>query len=264
MKWFLVLLCGLLCVSCVPARPPISTEVSDTTQTSVSTPAPALMSAFFGLDHALPATSNQLCQNAEGQNGMPLIFPLELEITTLQAGDFRVVTQSGQVKPVYCVTPAPALDPGELRTILLIGDYGTKSDQPVRVKVVGNLLDKTSQYNFKGQTVGVIPLEAGPTLVLAQTAPKTEWSQKTSRASACPSQSVQVVRVTWAGGITRPDGAPVGEAERLGYQVMLESAGGNKRLHTPFALADLGDNDNNHDLCLDVTDRAIQSRNRNS
>jgi hypothetical protein len=259
MKCFLALCFGLFLFSgCVPARPPSSTEVLDTTQPGAGKPAPALISAFFGLDHALPTSSNQICNNAKGQNGMPVVFPLELEMTSLQAGDFQIVTQSGQLKSVYCVTPAPALDPGEFRTLLLIGDYGTKNDQPVRVNVVGGLLDSTSQFNFKGQSVSVTPLEAGPTLVLAHLATKAEWSRKATRATSCPSQSVQVVRVTWAGGVTRPDGAPVGEAERLAYQVTLESANGSRRVITPFALADLSDNDNNHDLCLDVSDQVTR------
>ena len=39
-----------------------------------------------------------------------------------------------------CVTPMPALDVGELRTILLIGEYGSAENQPVKVDIVGNLL----------------------------------------------------------------------------------------------------------------------------
>jgi len=217
-----------------------------------------LISAFFGLDHALPNAANELCSGAGGQNGMPVVFPLELDVETIQAGDFKVQTRSGKSHSVLCVTPAPAFDSGELRTILLIGDYGNQKDPPVRVSVVGNLLDSSQKQNFKGQSISVIPLEAGPTIVLAQKAPKAEWSEKNSEATVCPSKTLQVVRITWAGGVTRADGKDVGEDERKAYRVTLKRPDGSESTVTPFALADLNDNDNNHDLCLDLEGTATQ------
>ncbi len=241
---------------CISA--PSSTAQTDTTPATVTTQAPELLSAFFGLDHALPGIANMICSGAKGQNGMPVVFSLELDIDSLQAGDFAVRTQSGQTKSVFCVSPAPATDPGELRTMLLIGDFGSKQDPPVQVQVVGNLLDKTKQRNFKGRSIEVIPLAAGPTLILAEVAPKSEWSQKSSRgATACPDSSKQVVRVTWTGGVTRLDDADVGDPERLAYSVRVAGADGAERDIVPFALGDLNDGDNNHDLCLDTVDRAL-------
>lgn len=42
-----------------------------------------------------------------------------------------------------------------------------------------------------------------------------------------------------------------GETERRLYQITISQSDGSTRLIAPFALADLGDGDNNHLLCLD-------------
>jgi hypothetical protein len=126
----------------------------------------------------------------------------------------------------------------------------------VEVEIVGNILDETKQQSFKGRSIAVIPLAAGPTLILAEVVPRPEWSRKTSRgATACPDASKQVVRVTWTGGVTRLDDADVENPERLAYRVRVAGADGAEREIVPFALGDLGDSDNNHDLCLDTEDR---------
>ncbi|NJN17597.1 MAG: hypothetical protein HC822_15670 [Oscillochloris sp.] len=67
-----------------------------------------------------------------------------------------------------------------------------------------------------------------------------------------PAATLQVVRVVWAGGITRPDNGEPGDAERMLYQVRLRQPDGAVLNGAPFALGDLGDGDNNHLLCLDV------------
>jgi hypothetical protein len=251
-----VVVCALSASGCMAIRS--SKAQVDTTPPNVTAQSPELLSAFFGLDHALPARANLICSGAEGQSGMPVVFPLELDIDTLQSGDFAVRTKSGQTRSVLCVSPAPALDAGELRTILLIGDFGSKDDPPVAVEIVGNLLDIAKRRNFRGRSIEVIPLSAGPTMVLAEVAPNTEWSEKRSRrATACPPTSKQVVRVTWTGGVTRLDEADVGGPERLAYRVQVMDGDGAAREIVPFALADLDDGDNNHDLCLDTEDRAV-------
>jgi len=61
-----------------------------------------------------------------------------------------------------------------------------------------------------------------------------------------------VVRVTWTGGVTKPGGDEIDDVERVQYKVTVLLEDGSKIEVTPFALADLGDSDNNHELCLDV------------
>ena len=224
-----------------------------------------VLSAFYGLDNGLPFSSNVgICRGGGKADGMPVIFDHEVDVNTLQAGDFRVVTKLGKVGEVICVTLFPALDMGELRTALLVGEFGSATDDPpVTVEIVGNLLSLDQTVNFKSAKIDVTPLLPGPTLILAEIVPQEQWQlgkeSGTGRGSGdgCPQGTTQIVRVVWAGGVERTDGEEPGDAERLLYQVTLEQSDGSSKIVTPFALADIGDGDNNHLLCLDVTGTPI-------
>ncbi len=240
---------------------PVDTTKTDVTATTDANGKPAqLLSAFFGLDNGFPGISDQaICEGAGGKDGMPVIFSHEVDLSTMQAGDFKVTTASGQVGKLLCVTLAPADDAGELRTVLLVGEYGSKDDPPATVEVVGNLLSIDGSVNFKGASVKAIPLQDGPTMILAQTLPKERLALgKKATAlpwgggSGCPVGTRQVVNVTWVGGVTKPGGDEVDDVERQLYKVTVEQADGSQIQATPFALGDLGDGDNNHRLCLDV------------
>jgi hypothetical protein len=220
-----------------------------------------LLSAFFGLDNGLPLSTNVgICRGGGKADGMPVIFDHEVAVKTIQAGDFRVVTESGKIGKVTCVTLFPALDTGELRTALLVGEFGSATgDPPVSIQITGNLLSLDGTINYKNAQIAVTPLLPGPTLILAEVVPQAQWqidkAAGTGRGSGsgCPQGTTQVVRVVWAGGVIRADGTEPGEAERLLYQVTLEQNDGTQKKVVPFALADLGDSDNNHLLCLNVT-----------
>ncbi|MCY3927398.1 MAG: hypothetical protein OXG81_03895 [Acidobacteria bacterium] len=218
------------------------------------------LSAFFGLDNALPGVANILCQGASGQDGMPIVLSHTVDAETLQAEDFRIVTRSGSERTPICSTLRPASDPGELRTVLLIGQFGdAASDPPAKVLIVGDLFSDGvtgDPVNFRGTETSVTPLDAGPSLVLAEVVPEDGWSTE-SRGSACPEGIQQVVRATWAGGVRLPDGDDAGDAERALYRVTVKRPDGSTDEIVPAALADLGDNDNNHLLCLDTSAPAI-------
>ena len=224
-----------------------------------------ILSAFFGLDNGFPPWANLICRGAAGADGMPVIFSHEIDFETLQPGDFRVTTASGEIGLIYCVTLAPAIDPGELRTVLLVGEFGSADDDPpVRVEIVGNLHSLDGTVNFKGAEIAVTPLEPGPTLVLAENLPSEVWnlgreSDGTWGSSCgCPEEGVrQVVRVTWDGGITLENGDEPGDVERQLYTVTVQAADGTTRSIHPFALGDLEDGDNNHELCLNTMDTPL-------
>lgn len=245
---------------------------SDATQTEVAARRhadgrdAALISAFFGLDDALPdrVTDRVACDGAGGADGMPIIFSHEVDITTLEPGDIRITRASGAIGEIRCLTLAPADDPGELRTALLAGDYGSPEDPPVTVEIIGNVLSLDNTVNFIGARLPVTPLEDGPTLVWAEIVPDTQWSlgrKATSLAwgggSGCPQGSRQIVRATWNGGVTKPGGEPADGAEGALYQVEVMHEDEQRSTITPFALADIGDGDNNHLLCLDETAPAL-------
>jgi hypothetical protein len=97
-------------------------------------------------------------------------------------------------------------------------------------------------------------------MVWAEIVPEDEWELGKEASplawgggSGCPEGTQQVVRVTWAGGVTKPGGDEADDVERAQYKVTVLLEDGSKIEVTPFALADLGDGDNNHKLCLDVT-----------
>ena len=221
------------------------------------------LSAFFGLDNNLPFGANRICLGAAGKDGMPVVLSHTLDTETLQPEDFRIVTRSGTERTPICSTFRPATDAGELRTVLLIGEFGDAADDPpVKVLVVDDLFsDGTSggSVNFRGTQTHVTPLDAGPSLVLAEVVP--EGGRSTGdRGSACPGGTQQVVRATWAGGVRRPDGDEAGDAERTLYRVTVERSDGSRHEIVPSALADLGDRDNNHHLCLDTSAPAVSVR----
>ena len=229
----------------------------------VSREAAALLSAFFGLDNNLPFLANRLCLGASGMDGMPVVLSRTVDPETLQAEDFRVLTVSGAEQTPHCVTLRPAQDPGELRTVLLIGEFGNADNAPpASVKVVGDLLSEDTQSqtgeraNFRGLHTTVIPLSAGPSLVLAERIPVANLATET-RGTTCPEGIQQVVRVTWAGGVRRPGREEPGDEERRLYRVTVEREDGSPGEIVPAALADLEDGDNNHLLCLDTPDTAI-------
>ena len=222
-----------------------------------------LLSAFFGLDNALPFLSRLICRGAPGMDGMPVIFSTEIDHTTMQAGDFRVTTASGATGQMHCVTLLPATDAGELRTVLLVGEFGeAETDPPSRVEIVGHLHSIDGTLDFRGARVDVTPLAPGPSLVMAEIADPTArdlgLGQRRTDGDDCPTDGIQqAVRVVWAGGVTLENGDEPGDAERDLYRVTVRAEDASEREITPVALADLGDGDNNHLLCLDTADTAV-------
>lgn len=265
-----LLLSSIMLIGCqrmLLAAPLTGTEQSDTTGNSDLTResdgrSAELLSAFFGLDNGLPQRSNAICPGAGGADGMPVIFSHELDVDTLQPGDFRVTTAGGSVGELTCVTMLPAIDPGELRTALLVGEFGSaQTDPPVTVEIVGNVHSIDNTVNFKGAVTEVTPLDLGPTLILAETLPETIWrlgresNGSVGSSTGCPTEGVQqIVRVVWAGGVTTVNNEEAGDLERNAYSVTVKNADGSTTDVTPFALGDLADNDNNHELCLDTAD----------
>jgi len=215
-----------------------------------------VLNAFFGLDNKLPLLAGwRVCSGAGGKDGMPLVLDHELDVKTMEAGDFSVVTRGGAKGSVHCVTVMPAADAGEIRTVLLVGEFGSAAgDPPAAVEVTGNLISKDGAVNFRGAKVGVTPLEAGPSIVLAEMVPLDQVPVREGNwgaGSGCPADTRQIVRVVWSGGVRRKDGDEVGEFERRQYRVEMEVG----KAVTPFALGDLQDGDNNHLLCLDTREK---------
>lgn len=213
---------------------------------------PEILTAFFGLDNALTQRARLIYKNAPGQDGMPLVFSHEIDPKTIQGSDFEVTSKNGTKYVVEAASLLPANEEFELRTILLIGEYGNYPDnEPVSVKVVGDLLSR-SRHNFKGLEKEVIPLENGPVLSYAE---YFSFDEKypyvgKGRGCDCPKEETQfVVKAVWSGGVRALNGEELGENEKNDFKVKLLK-GSDTLLVSPFQLADLSDNDNNIDLCF--------------
>lgn len=211
-----------------------------------------ILTAFFGLDNALPPTTRVMYRKAPGKDGMPLVFSLEVDPTTLDASDFQVTTKNGSTFDVEAVTLLPAEEEYELRTALLIGEYGNFPDNPpVLVTIVDELAGRTGA-SFKGGSAKVIPLEAGPVLSYAEyfTFADDYPYVKEGSGCDCPKETTKmVVKTVWSGGVRALNGDELGDNERKAFEVTIVQ-GSDTVTVAPFRLADLADNDNNIDLCL--------------
>ena len=226
--------------------------LSDSVPEINKTREPRLLTAFFGLDNGLTQRSRLIYKNAPGQDGMPLVFSHELDPKTLEGADFAVTTKDGNVHLVEAASLLPANEEFELRTVLLIGEYGNHPDNPpVSVEVVGDLTARTGQ-NFKGKSIEVIPLPEGPVLSYAEyfTFDEDYPYIESGNGCDCPKEETRtVVKAVWSGGVRALNGDELGENEKDNFIVTMVNGSDTLKV-TPFQLADLGDNDNNIDLCL--------------
>jgi len=217
-----------------------ATQVGGVATGTLSVPAPQdarPLSAFFGLDETFPVGGAVVlgCAVAAGLDGMPVVFSQPVDNASLVASHFVVVAVSGVRRGPLCVTLRPADSPGEMRTVLLLGQLGgaasgNESDAPVTLEVVGDLLSADG-VSFAGTSVAVTPLAAPPSLVLAEEMAVT--------AAACNAGVERSVRVTWNGGVS-PD------PPASSYKLRVDDG----RLVEATTISDLGDNDNHHVLCF--------------
>ncbi len=238
----------LLLVSC--GRCTGGSDASDAavSRDVVPTTTARILDVFFGLDHALPARVLPLCAEGVGLDGIPVTFSARVVPISPNPSAFRITTRSGATHTPVCTTVRPAADPSERQTVLMMGELGSDpGDPPVRLDIVGSVpLDDGSDARGLSST-HVTPLQAGPSLLLA-----LRYLPGDLAGTACPVAATrQIVQVTWNGGVTKPGGGDPSDAERQRMHVRVAAGDGGTRDVIPFALADLGDNDNYVQLCLD-------------
>ena len=217
-----------------------------------------LVSAFFGLDNALP--SLLLCNQQVGLlDGMPINFKFPLDASSLSETDFEVIDSLGNIHTPICVSMAPADENGENRTVLLLGEFGTAViNPPIEVRVVGDLLTTNTLsgesvcsaiINLNGITTkNVIPLADGPSLFFAQ--------RIDGNLNECNS-GTQTIQVAWNGGITPFIGGDT-ESDLFEYYVGYSYCSGDLIPHVPISIVDINDNDNFHQLCFSTSDEIVK------
>ena len=216
-----------------------------------------LVSAFFGLDNALPSI---LCnQLGSLLDGMPVNFRFPLDSSSLSGTNFEVVDSLGNIHIPMCAVLAPANENGENRTVLLLGEFGTAvTNPPVEVRVVGDLftIDTLSGesvcsaiINLNGiSTTNVIPLADGPSLFFAQ--------RIDGNLNECNS-GTQTIQVAWDGGITPYISGDI-ESDLFQYYIGYSDSSGVLIPHIPISIADIDDNDNFHQLCFSTSDEIVK------
>ena len=212
---------------------------------------PRILEFYYGLD-MLPPIANLLCMNmvVAGQDGAPVTFSVQLDGDSVAPSDFIVETATGERVTPDCATLRPAVKALELRTVLLIGTFGTADSQPRAVEVVG-VLQELNGAEFGGlRFEDVTPLEAGPDLVLAE----RYLPDNPGIGGECPPDSAQVVQLVWGGGVTGPAGTALEEPQRLGVSIQLEDG----TTVQPTALVD-DDPDNFVIACLDASSPAVEA-----
>ena len=211
-----------------------------------------LISAFFGLDNAMPQKSMGIWSKAPGKDGMPLVFSHEIDPTTLNPDAFLITTQRGDKLNVAFATFKPAIEAFELRTILLIGEFGnTPNNEPKEVKIVGDLKTRDGQ-NLKGQKIEVTPLTNGPFISYAEyfmLDKEYPFREKGSGCDCPKTETEMVIRTVWAGGVRATNGKELGKKELTSFSITLIQNSDTIKVH-PFHIADINDNDNNIDLCI--------------
>ena len=221
---------------------------ADKNDLALEEPQSKILSAYHGLD-ALPAGANILCPiSVEGEDGMPVVFSVQIDSNSVMTDAFQVETTSGDMVTPICATLAPALEMQEQRTVLLAGPFGTRNATPLAVEVVGALEDIIGQSLQGERFTNITPLEAGPSLVLAE---RFEVDAP-GIVGECPTATQQVLQITWEGGVSGPMGSRLGEPQRLGISVLLQDG----QTVTPIALAD-DDPDNHVLVCLDEVTAAV-------
>ena len=210
---------------------------------------PRILSIYHGLD-PLPPRATRLCglPPAANQDGMPVVFSVQVDGDTISASAFAVETSSGEIVTPLCATLRPALEPLEQRTVLLIGEFSPADALPVSVEIVGQLQDVNGNSLVGLTGKKVTALESGPSLVYAE---RFSPSQS-GLAGECPEQTVQAVQLTWEGGVTGPQGTDLAEAQRTAVTILLDDG---KSVH-PLALGD-DDPDNHVIACIAESSPAI-------
>ena len=97
----LVMFLALLATGCSDIESLSSTETVDSTEVTAyanaSVSAAGLLSAFYGLDDAIPfLASYRICGEFGRKDGMPVIFATEVDTASVKAGGFSVELADSQ------------------------------------------------------------------------------------------------------------------------------------------------------------------------
>lgn len=200
-----------------------------------------ILSAFYGSDD-VGALNPFGFPSPDGRDGMPVVFAQELDQDSLDSLDFKVTTESGAVYYPDRVTLNPANGEGENSTVLMLGEFGSADNQPVYVEIVGDVYSLDGDVNYNGESIGVVPLESGPSLVNAKIV-STDLFDTGNFIGGIPENGL-VVQTTWDGGVTKPNGQELNEDDFQYFTAIFRDENADLIEAQPAAMSDLDDGDN--------------------
>ncbi|MEL6109152.1 MAG: haloalkane dehalogenase, partial [Planctomycetota bacterium] len=194
-----------------------------------------LLSAYLGaldipLERPLEAITG--ADHEPDDDGMPVVFSVQIDADTLSPQDFQVTTASGATMTPTVATLAPADEADELRTVLLAGPLGTTNDPPISVSVIDSL-ESIDGVQLRGLTSEITTNEHGAELVVAVVDP-AEMAAEGNEVS--PAR----VQTTWQGGVSAKFGRTPGQREL--QSIHLVDQNGDR--HHPVGFEDVADDDN--------------------
>ena len=200
-----------------------------------------ILSAFYGSDD-VGGLNPFGFPSPDDRDGMPVVFAQELDQDTLGSADFKITTESGAVYYPNRATLSPADGEGENSTVLMLGEFGSADDQPISVEIVGDLYSLDGDVNYKGESIGVVPLESGPSLVNAKIV-STDLFDANNFIGKIP-ENVLVVQTTWDGGVTKPNGQELNEDDLQYFSLTFRDENVGLIEVQPVGMSDLDDGDN--------------------
>ena len=200
-----------------------------------------ILSAFYGSDD-VGGLNPFGFPSPDDRDGMPVVFAQELDQDTLDSADFKITTESGAVYYPNRATLSPADGEGENSTVLMLGEFGSADDQPISVEIVGDLYSLDDDVNYKGKSIGVVPLESGPSLVNAKIV-STDLFDTNNFIGEIPENGL-VVQTTWDGGVTKPNGQELNEDDLQYFTATFLDENVDLIVAQPTGMSDLDDGDN--------------------
>ena len=200
-----------------------------------------ILSAFYGSDD-VGGLNPFGFPSPDDRDGMPVVFAQELDQDTLDSADFKITTESGAVYYPNRATLSPADGEGENSTVLMLGEFGSADDQPISVEIVGDVYSLDGDVNYKGESIDVVPLESGPSLVNAKIV-STDLFDTGNFIGGIPENGL-VVQTTWDGGVTKPNGQELNEDDFQYCTAIFRDENVDLIEAQPGAMSDLDDGDN--------------------
>ncbi len=200
----------------------------------------AIVSAYLGAVDVFPFALSTVtgCPQNLGDDGMPIVFSVQIKESSVDPEHFRVVSRAGIRSTPNCATLRPADEANELHTILLAGPIADPDDLPDRVEIVGPVQDVNGNL--------LTGLVSPPVIIGSQSGPSPVRTLLFNQPDGPPESSPRAIQMVWDGGVTGPNGAEPGTEQLNAIRVI--DCDGNA--FTPLAFGDLGDGDNYLELYL--------------